>query len=215
MSLVRKKSDYDYNGIYQLSSLNQIATAERRLSEKKRLLEDIENEKNLLEEQAFRTYKSNINYLQIDQKGFADLSRDWLRMLYKKTDKDGNKLDGRKSYKEKDVYNYYISTIKELLNIDDMEDINILDYNFGEAAHVEFTYLDHRWQLKIPHIDGIKIKSYQYYGADVFKLKLTHKRDKDGCIWDYVGGTYEEDELKDIMSEGIEKYCEVNDIEKV
>ena len=56
MSLVYKNDTYSYNGEYEMSSLNKFARAERRLSAKKQALDDMKNECDLIEQQAFRTY---------------------------------------------------------------------------------------------------------------------------------------------------------------
>lgn len=197
--------DFDYNGNPIINSSTQINTVERRLANKKTVIADLQNELTLLEEQALRTYKSNIDYLQLDQKGFINACKDWLHMLKTKTDKNGNKLDGRKSYKEKDIYEYYIGYIKDLLEIAEMNGIEFIDYNFGQATEIRFEYLGHNWELTIPHKDSIDLKAYRHYGAEAFKLKLLHS--ENSCIWEWVGATYEENELKDIMKKGVEKYC--------
>lgn len=203
--LNRKNDGYSYTGNYEVSSLTKIAQAERRLGSKKQALEDMQNEYDLIEQQTFNTYVNNISYLQLGQKGFIKHCRDWLNMKKKNQDKDGNKLDGRKSYPEKTNYEYYIGHIKKLLEIDSMDNIVFLDYNFGEACHIDFDYKDNTWQLEIPYINGVSLKSYRSYGASVFKLRLLHK--DSSCFWSCVGSTFEEDELKDIMKQGIEKWC--------
>lgn len=207
MGLRNKNSIYDFNGNYIVNSEYQIAQAERRLAAKKQALEDTQNEFNLIENQAFMIYVNNIDYFELDQKSFIKECKDWLNMQKTKIDKDGNKLDGRKSYKEKDLYNWYINNIKKILDIKDMEDIKFIDYNFGEATIIQFTYCGKEWELSIPHVKTMNIKSYQRYGADVFKLKISVQ--DSSVSWNRVGSTYEEDELKQIMLDGIKKYCEV------
>lgn len=67
MSLVYKNDTYNYNGEYEMGSLNKFAQVERRLSAKKQALDDMKNEYDLIEQQAFRTYKENIQYMLLDQ----------------------------------------------------------------------------------------------------------------------------------------------------
>lgn len=203
--LARNNDGYSYDGNYKMSSLSEIAQAERRLSAKKQSLEDMQNEYNLIENQTFNTYVKNISYFQLAQKGMINASKDWLNMKKKNQDKDGNKLDGRRSYPEKTNFEYYIGYIKDLLGIDNMEDIEFYDYNFGEGCHISFTYKNNKWQLEIPLVDKIGLRSYKSYGASVFKLRLLHK--DSSCCWSCVGSTFEEDELKNIMTIGIEKWC--------
>ena len=113
MGLSRKNSDYSFDGIFRYSSIDEINQAERRLANKKQALEDMQNEYNLIEKQTFETYKNNINYFIISQSGIIKDCKQWLHMKKENKDNDGNKLDGRKSYKEKNNYEYYISTIKK------------------------------------------------------------------------------------------------------
>ena len=64
-----------------------------------------------------------------------------------------------------------------------------------------------RGSSQIPHIKAIKLGVYKNYGGGVFKLALVHNDTECSCSWSQFGSTYEEDELKDIMAQGIEKYC--------
>lgn len=50
MSLAYKNDTYNYNGEYEMGSLNKFAQAERRLSAKKQALDDMKNEYNLIEQ---------------------------------------------------------------------------------------------------------------------------------------------------------------------
>ena len=68
MSLAYKNDTYNnYNGEYEMGSLNKFAQAERRLSTKKQVLDDMKNEYDLIEQQTFRIYKENIQYMLLDQ----------------------------------------------------------------------------------------------------------------------------------------------------
>ena len=69
MSLTYKNGIYNYDGEYEMSSLNKFARAERRLSAKKQALDDMKNECDLIEQQAFRTYKENIQYMLLEEGG--------------------------------------------------------------------------------------------------------------------------------------------------
>jgi hypothetical protein len=75
-----------------------------------------------------------------------------------------------------------------------------------EADSYEFSYLGHDWSIKIPVMHNVPFKSYIDIGNTVFMLELYHH---EGCVREYVGSTFDEEELADLMSSGIEKY--VND----
>lgn len=187
----------------QTSSEEKIAKAERRLQFKKMALEDMQNEYNLIEEQTFNTYKSNINYLILGSREVIKKAKDWVNMLKQNTDKDGNKLDKRKHYDQKDSYNFYVDYVNNLLGIE-MEDISFVTFNFSEAEEIRFTYKGHTWELYIPYVQNISLKSFRDCGGDVFKLRLSHCK-KVG-YWEMFASTYEEDALKELFQTGINKY---------
>lgn len=207
MSLVYKNDTYNYNGKYEMSSLNKFAQAERRLSAKKQALDDMKNEYDLIEQQAFCIYKENVQYMLLDQPSTIKTCREWLNMLSKNQDTDGNKLDKRRKYKEKEIYDWYVNYIKEFLGIEYMNDVKFIEYDFGQATDIQFEYKEHNWYLRIPHIKAIKLEKYRDYGGSVFKLSLKHNDIEYNRRWSQVGSTYEEDELRNIMAQGIEKYC--------
>lgn len=188
-------------------TLDVIAKAERRVAKKKEVLEDIQNEYELLEKQAFGLYKSGIGYYMLDCATIGKAAK-WLCMVEKNKDADGNKLDKRKKYEEKDAFIYISDTIKKLLDLEDFEITSILDYNYRQGKHIEFSSHGHNWILEVPWVSNVTLKSYQYTGKYVFMLMISHI----DSTWHstVVGSTFEEDELKDIMKDAIEKYCSVD-----
>ena len=208
MSLAHDKDTYDIffnNPNESSSSLDLFQKVERRIAEKKNVIEDLQNELYLLKKQGFSTYRSEVRYIVIGQESMWIAAQNWLSMMKSKTDKDGNKIDMRKKYTEKSVFEYLQTCIKDLLGIEDFKIDEISSYNYGEAVIVNFSYLDHNWYLSIPFINNIKMRSYETYGAYCFKIQLSIYT-SDYCS-ENVGTTFEENELKDIMKLGIEKYC--------
>ncbi len=207
MSLVHDKDTY---GIYlsdneSSSSLDLFQKVERRINTKKINLDDIKNELDLLMKQAFNTYRSEVRYIYIGEESVWEEAMKWIHMLTSGKDNDGNKLDRRKKYPEKSTFEYIQSKIGNLLGIEDFKIDNIIDYNYGEAVFIEFSYLDHKWYLSIPFINNIKMRSYETYGAYCFKIRLSIYTSDHSS--ENVGSTFEEKDLKDIMKLGIEKYC--------
>ena len=195
---------YLYDGKPQLSSSTIIATAERRLASKKQALEDMQNEFDLIEKQAFFTYKDQIFYAIVHM-GFIKGATDWIKMLKDGVDKEGKKLDGRRKYNEKQVFELLTTELSKYLGIDDMKINEICDYNYGEGNHIYFTSHNHGWELEIPIVKNVQLRSYQYNGASCFKLVLLHQ-DSEHCF-SSVGSTFEENELANFMAQGIAKYC--------
>lgn len=200
-------------GIYSMSrpitpSLEQFATVERRVAEKRSYLEDVQNELALLEQQAVRLYSSQVEYLKftyIDTK----LVRAWMRMLKSGKDHDGNKLNIRKKCPEKEMYASCIHTLESYLGISGIELLDIVECGLHhEADSFEFRYMDHRWSINIPCIQNISLQYYKDLGNSVFKLEVYYH---SGCMRYLVGSTFEEDDLSDIMKTGVEKFVKDGD----
>lgn len=195
MALCVKNVYYDFYGGAQEPSITLINRCERRLKEKKEYLSDVRNELELLEQQAFETYKDNVQYLLLDNKEIIKSCRDWIKMQ-----KEG--IDKRKKHPEKDRYNYYVNLLESTLGVK-MSNISFIDYNFGQATFVDFTAEGKAWQLEIPHIRALTLKTYRDYGPRIFKLHLSRKN--SSISYTCCGSTFEEDELKDIMAKEVSK----------
>ena len=194
MALAHAKKDSFYVNAYgEMLSLEKFALAERRLREKKKLLEDVQNEYKLLEADAFKTYKKEVIYLLSLNPALINKAMKWLNMLEDKN----NKIDKRKKYEEKDIYEMFLKDLKKLLGYD-IEITHITQYGYeGYAYGVYFNCMNHKFELKVPNMDMVDIKHYQDYGDYVFKLAL-YNCDKEG-ISECFGNTYFESELKDIF----------------
>ena len=204
MSLYKTEPSHNYmTGEPRATSEELFATVERRLKNKKSLIEDMQNEYDLLEKQAFNTYKHEVIYFFFDSE-LIKHTRDWLTMVERDVDSNGCKLDKRKKYDEKDSANFFTDYLKRTLDCQDLELVTIYEYNFGEGWSVIFTSHNETWELYIPMVQNVSIKSYKDSGCSVFQLKILHADSKNCYSW--VGSTYEEDNLKTIMAYGIAKY---------
>lgn len=204
MAIIKTADEWGLREYTTSRTLDMITRAEQRVAKKKEVLEDVQNEYELLEKQAFELYKTKINYITLDC-NLINIAAKWLCMVEKNEDDDGNKLDKRKKYKEKDTFNYICDVIKRYLGLEDFKIINIFDYNFNQGKHIEFSSHNHDWILEIPHPDKVSFKEYQSHGKYAFMLLLFHKDSE--CYSRAVGSTFEEDELKDIMKNALDKYC--------
>lgn len=194
MALAHAKKDSFYSNPYgEMLSLDKFTLAERRLKEKKKLLEDVQNEYDLLEADAFRTYKKEVIYLLSLNPALINKAMKWLNMLEDKK----NKIDKRKKYEEKDIYEMFLKDLQKLLGYD-IEITHITQYGYeGYAYGIYFSYMNHKFELKVPNMDTVDIKHYQDYGDYVFKLAL-YNCDKPN-VAESFGATYFESELKDIF----------------
>lgn len=188
-----KKDSFFINAYGEMLSLDKFALAERRLKDKKQLLEDVKHEYDLLEADAFKTYRKEVIYILSLNPSIISKSQKWLEMVNDKK----NKIDKRKKYEEKDIYEMFLKDLKKLLGYD-IEITHITQYGYeGYAYGVYFDCMNHKFELKIPNIDLVDIKHYRDYGDYVFKLAL-YNCDKPN-ISECFGDTYFESELKDIF----------------
>ena len=204
MGLVNEETHYDWQGNISLSSVSLFEQSKRRLKEKKQQLADMQNEYDLLEMQSLNLYRSHVRYINFMPK-FIEATQRWLEALKTGLDSNGKKIDKRKKYDDKNLYNYMVEFIGDILGLDDFELESISDYNFGEAYIFKFTSHGHKWNLQVPRVASISLKSFQHYGESCFLMTLGHW-DSDYALSQF-GKTFIEEELKDIMAAGIEKYC--------
>ena len=205
MSLKNVDHYFDYMGNPTLTSKQLFEQGERRVEQKKQVLDDMQNEYELLQQQLFNLYREHVYYNWCFSKSSIEGARSWLRMQKEKVDADGNKLDGRKNYPEKDYYKYLTDDIQDNLGIKNIQITRIIDYNFGEADEIEFVYEGHEWRLNVPNVKHLEMKAFLREGNSCFKLQLYHK-DSDVC-WSLIGSTFEESELANIMAKGVSKWC--------
>lgn len=201
---------YDFCGELLIPSITVFETAERRVREKRELIADLQNEYELLENQAFQNYKNHVMY-DCDHIGlcFVGKAQKWLEMKEKGEDSEGKKLDGRKKYDEKRCFEWLTEDLKSGLDIDDLVIQEILTFNYGSEAYlIKFTSHNTDWQLTIPIVPNVSMKSYQHYGDYCFKLALHHQ---DNIVLELVGSTFFGKDLPDIMAKGIEKYVKDGD----
>lgn len=199
--LVSKEFRYDsYTGEYELSSFAKMEKSERRVSDKKKLLEDIQNELSLLENQLFNIYKTEVRYMLMTNEVIKSCQK-WLSMQETGTDNDGNKLDKRKKYPEKETFGWFSDYLKGVLGLDSFVINKIHNWNFGEGWII---YFNDKWSIEIPVIDSIGLKSFKNYGKSCFKIKLSYY-EREGFSHQFAS-TFEEDELAELMKQGIAKY---------
>ena len=204
MSLKNTDHYYDYMGNPTLTSKQLFEQGERRVEQKKQALDDMQNEYELLQRQLFNLYKEHVYYNWCFAKNTIEGARNWLKMQKEKVDADGNKLDGRKNYKEKDYYEYLTDNIQDNLGIENIQITRIIDYNCGEADEIEFVYKDHEWRLNVPNVQHMNMKDFLREGNLCFKLQL-YCKDSDVC-WSLKGSTFEESELASIMRRCLEEW---------
>ena len=189
----------------ETEALEKFELSKRRIKAKEELLEDLKNELFLLDNQLFNSYKSQIVYMVLDEKTIRDAEK-WLKMVKNNTDSDCNKLDKRKNYPEKQTYLIFLQTLKGYFGVEDLVITKIYHINFDSSFGIEFTFDNHEWTLEIPNVKRVGFDIYKQYGEYAFELSLwlyegAHTRS-------LVGSTFIEEDLRDLLIQGVEKYEE-------
>lgn len=192
MLINKEKSIYDFSD--KKTSVELFAESKRRIGIKKMEIEDLKNELELLQRQAYNLYCSNVYYPYFGTETI-DVAKEWYRKI-----NSGEKVDKRRKCKEKVAFQQLQDYISGLLGVD-ISIIGFIDFNFGQADEIKFKYADRDWMLEIPRKVGFK--EYSYYGESVFEIKLLYW--ESVSVTKLIGSTFEESELKDIMELGIKK----------
>ena len=171
--------------------------AEDRLNRKKKQIEDLQHEYNLLEKDAFLSYKSEVFYFVASTDTINGAFK-WLEMQ-KTTDK-------RKKCYEKDCFNNIVKDVKFLIGDYDIKVTGISFYGYNKSAvSYKFELNGKEYGIKIPCVPNISMEDYRNGGSYVFKVQLyviTH----NGSCWEGIYTTYNEDTIKDFFK----KYLEEN-----
>ena len=209
LALTNDNHGFYINEFHEPLSKQKFATAERRLKEKKDHLADVQNEIRLLELDAFNTYGKEVIYCFI-LPTMVDKARKWLEMINNKE----FKLDKRKKCEERDTFNYLTHDLQKIFDQPDIKitEIKMLGYH-RSADIIEFDCKGHHFILTIPIVQNVSLEDYQYNGAYAFQIHL-HVEEKK-CIHDFVGVTYDENELKDILNKWLDEHSVSAEVSKV
>ena len=109
-----KNVSKDYWNYDNETSETKLKTLKNRLAVKKAQLEDIQYEYDLEYRALFNAYKEHITYDMMCINYFAQNAQKWLGCLERNEAPDGEKLDKRRSYDEKESYNYLVDKLKKI-----------------------------------------------------------------------------------------------------
>ena len=97
------------------------------------------------------------------------------------------------------MFEYLTHDLQNIFEQDDIKITRILQYGYNASADIiEFDCKGYHFQLTIPIIEHIGIKDYQDSGAYAFQIHL-HVEERPN-VYNFVGDTFEEDDLKDILN---------------
>lgn len=117
------------------------------------------------------------------------------------------KLDGRKKYDEKNSFDTLTHNLEDLLGT--KIEINSISYSGYDESEIfiNFKLLDDsfigEFELDIPDIE--KLNKDNLEDLDYGKLKILVRRSTTSACWDFVGDSYDRDELKSKFNEFISR----------
>lgn len=204
-----KKVALGYAGYFeqreQLSRMQRIADAQRRIAAKKQVLDDVTHELRLLEKDAFCTFKECVNYNQLLL--WLPGASKWKSMVRDKI------VDGRKKYPEKLAYNQLITKLYEFTGLPDLCIDDIVDFDCGAAYCISFTYADYMWHLYIPNIEDINFDYYERHMDYTFQIRLSRSDKKmlnesRLSFYTEVGSTYLLKDIAGLIQKGLNEMPE-------
>lgn len=204
MSLVQKKDIY-HNSNYQFfeESSSILARAENTLKTKREQVEQAKYELELTEMDVLSKYKQHVSYDFTFNPSILEKAWTWYCMINKNKDKEGNPIDKRKKYEEKERFNWVLDELERQFGKKDIKITDILQFAYGIAYEIMFTTSGYSFQLTVPVVQNVQLREYLNYGPEIFKLKLYWER-IESCF-DCIGSTFEENELKDILDDWLAK----------
>lgn len=150
--------------------------ADRRLQAKIVECQDVLNEYTLLRDQTFQILKTTVDYRDFYFPEFIIKAGQWWMMKHKGRDSNGNKLDLRKKYEEKEFYQQFINRLNEVLDLTDnpiTEFTNVEFYNLPDSeVKFKFNFQKHTYVLSFPIPQNVDKRTFILFGVSAFKLKL-------------------------------------------
>ena len=173
-----KNVSKDYWNYDNETSETKLKTLKNRLAVKKAQLEDVQYQYDFEYRALFNAYKEHITYDMMCINYFAQKAQKWLGCLERNEAPDGEKLDKRRSYDEKESYNCLVDKLKKIFNREDIELIKIYDYNFSEAWEYIFRCENTEFIFTVPNVQKVSFKSFEYNADWCFKIKLGYYKNE-------------------------------------
>lgn len=150
--------------------------ADRRLQAKIVECQDLLNEYTLLRDQTFQILKTTVDYRDFYFPEFIIKAGQWWMMKHNGRDSNGNKLDLRKKYEEKEFYQQFIDRLNEVLALTDnpiTEFTNVEFYNlpFSEVRF-RFDFHGHDYGLRFPIPKNMEKRIFILFGISAFQFNL-------------------------------------------
>lgn len=141
------------------------------------------------------TVKECVRYLKFDE-NLLEVLKDWLNKVNKK------EITRSKSCEGKSLNKYFINHLRGLFNNNSLKITDISSYGYEYFKYgIIFQVKDYDsvFELQIPIVHKLTDRNFEdaYYG----NLTLLVRDPDNDWLWEVIGITYEESELKDILNE--------------
>jgi len=170
----------------------EASESNRRLESKKTLIEDLQNEYDLLQEQAFKMYKNYVVYYGFEFTYNVSEAIEWIDKINSK-----EKIDKRRKYSEKQNYEFFNTKLSAILGID-VTIKKIIDYNYQQGYYYVFDYNNNTYEMFIPIVSNVDLKNFKYDGEYAFKARLSIKETE--CSSRCLKSSFYLSDFKDILN---------------
>lgn len=206
--MYRYKKNEFWGDLGSVDSKEAIVRAEQRVKDRKKELEEAQYLYDLMKREAVKTLKEHVSYDYMYFMGACvNDARTWMKMLKDGKDSEGNKLDKRKKYQEKDRYNMLIDDLQRYLGLEDkdsFEFLEILEFGFERAGYeFVFNYRGGKFYLYLPVLKNVPMKYYEEYGDWYFRLSIHYytREHCSTCIWN----GFDEEEMKGVIDKYVDE----------
>lgn len=170
----------------------EASESNRRLESKKTLIEDLQNEYDLLQEQAFEMYKKYVVYYGFEFIYNVSEAIEWIDKINRK-----EKIDKRRKYSEKQNYEFFNTKLSAILGID-VTIKKIIDYNYQQGYYYVFDYNDNTYEMFVPIVSNVDLKNFKYDGEYAFKARLSIKENE--CSLRCLKSSFYLSDFKDVLN---------------
>lgn len=182
--------------VKETRSTDAIARIEKLVSKKQEEFDAIKYELEIANRERIRVYHENVRY------GIDSFLLGAFKWFYAKKDGklNGEKVDLRRKYEEKDSYNVFVDWLEKRLGVDDIEITEFSSEGMSTIGYrINFTSVGKEWSISIPLVDCIGEKEVKDWGggdaAYAFQIKLWLV-DREKSSYKLICRTFEENELK-------------------
>lgn len=176
-------------------SIKEITNSELLVNEMQKEVDKYTKLLNLAKADRLKTIKENVDYFHYNF--CLPKAREWHRMI-----NDNNaKIDKRRRYEEKDMYDYLVKQLKDDFFGDrDIDIVTIMTCGYESySTGIVVKCNDFTFGIHIPNIKSLYMGNIEFADYGMISLSL---KESEHC-WLQLGKSYREEDIKKIIDESL------------